>query len=107
MQQYFDYIDMDPTIDSTGIDGILCNPELLQNASKVLQEEMRTAGMESSDKDLFANLDDWDSVFQSMDLDGDKRVDFHEFYAATANYKAIFTDENLNKLFTIFDTKGK
>ena len=38
-----------------------------------------------------------------MDLDGDGRVDFHEFYVAVSNYKALFTNDNLQNLFKIFD----
>ena len=41
-----------------------------------------------------------------MDLDGDKRIDFHEFYAATANYEAIFNESNIEKLFKIFDSNN-
>jgi Ca2+-binding EF-hand superfamily protein len=107
LQEYFDFIDVDPAIDSTGVDGILCNPELLQNASQALVKELTEAGEALTEDDVFRNREDWDSVFQSMDLDGDKRVDFHEFYAATADYQAVFTPENLNKLYRIFDTKGK
>ena len=39
-----------------------------------------------------------------MDLDGDKRVDFHEFYAATIDHQALFNDETINKLFDMFKT---
>ena len=42
-----------------------------------------------------------------MDLDGDRRVDFHEFLAAVINYKVLFTDENLTNLYRIFDTRNK
>ena len=38
-----------------------------------------------------------------MDLDGDRRLDFHEFYAAVINKKVLFSDENISKLFKIFD----
>ena len=44
IQQYFDYIDKDLTIDTTGVDGILDNPELLQNASQALIKEIEKAG---------------------------------------------------------------
>ena len=40
-----------------------------------------------------------------MDLDGDQRVDFHEFYAATINYKALFSDTSINNLYAILDTR--
>lgn len=41
-----------------------------------------------------------------MDLDGDRRVDFHEFYAAVIDYGDLFTDDTIARLHKLFDIKG-
>lgn len=40
-----------------------------------------------------------------MDLDGDGRVDFHEFYAASCDHHLLFNEESktIDKLFKILD----
>lgn len=38
-----------------------------------------------------------------MDLDGDKRCDFHEFYTATVNYQKLFTPSHIESIFKTLD----
>ena len=42
-------------------------------------------------------------MFQSIDLDGDGRADFHEFYTAAINHREILTQDNLDNIFKILD----
>lgn len=44
----------------------------------------------------------WERIFLSLDLDGDQRIDFHEFYVAVINHALLFTETNLKILFKIF-----
>ena len=38
-----------------------------------------------------------------LDLDGDNRVDFHEFYAATIDHQKLFTKETIKCLFEVLN----
>ena len=55
----------------------------------------------------FRWVPDWDTVFELIDLDGDDRVDFHEFYAATINHQLLFSKQNIEKIFNCFDIDDK
>ena len=37
----------------------------------------------------------WDEILRKCDLDGDGRIDFHEFFTAALNYQKIITKENI------------
>ena len=39
----------------------------------------------------------------NIDLDGDGRLDFHEFYTAACNHNEIMTKSNINALFNVLD----
>ena len=99
-QEFFDYLDTDPEINHHGTEGILTNPDILENLAKILadQNDGDTDGGEQFEKE-----DDWHSVFYSMDLDGDWRVDFHEFYAAVIDHQTLFSDKTISNLYRIFD----
>lgn len=45
----------------------------------------------------------WTRVFGSLDLDGDKRCDFHEFYSATVNHEELLTDQIIKQIFKNLD----
>lgn len=37
----------------------------------------------------------WEDVFKAADLDGDGKIDFHEFFAAAINHQKILTKKNI------------
>ena len=45
-------------------------------------------------------------MFDKIDLDGDQRVDFHEFYAAAIDHQALFTQSTIETLFNILNTNS-
>ena len=45
-----------------------------------------------------------EEVFKAADLDGDGKIDFHEFFAAAIDHKKILTEANVESLFKTFDT---
>ena len=42
-------------------------------------------------------------MFKQCDLDGDGKIDYHEFLVASFNHKAVLTEDNLQKAFNLFD----
>jgi len=42
-------------------------------------------------------------VFKQVDLDGDGRIDFHEFMTGAIDHQKTLTKKNLEFLFNIFD----
>ena len=52
-------------------------------------QEFKEARDKLGDNDLNAK---WEDVFSHIDLDGDGRVDFHEFYAAGLDHKKLLTE---------------
>ena len=42
-------------------------------------------------------------MFKGLDLDGDKRCDFHEIHAAAINHNDLFCDKNIDKIFKTLD----
>jgi len=34
----------------------------------------------------------WDEIFRKIDLDGDGRIDYHEFCVATIDHKKLLTE---------------
>ncbi len=52
------------------------------------------------------NDDEWDSIIDSMDQDGDGKIDFDEFVTATFDRKKLLSKENIKKAFDMFDRDG-
>jgi calcium-dependent protein kinase len=48
----------------------------------------------------------WKDVIKECDLNGDGRIDFHEFFTAAVDKQKIITKENLQIAFNTFDTDG-
>lgn len=46
---------------------------------------------------------DWKNMFKRLDLDGDGRIDFGEFFAAAIKHQKVVTDRNIQNLFETFD----
>ena len=40
----------------------------------------------------FGMSDKWSEILQNIDLDGNGRIDFHEFYTAAVDHKKVFND---------------
>lgn len=79
----------------TNKDGTLTRDEFLQ-ATKEIQA-MRFKEKENTK---------WDEVFQNIDLDGDGRLDFHEFIAGAVEHTKILTKKNLQYMFKLFDANN-
>ena len=48
----------------------------------------------------------WQDVLKQCDLDGDGKIDFHEFFTAAIDHKKVLTKQNLSYAFQTFDTNG-
>jgi calcium-dependent protein kinase len=55
---------------------------------------------------LIGLTDKWQDILQKIDLDGNGRIDFHEFYTAAVDHKKVFNDQNIFKAFQIIDVNG-
>ena len=45
----------------------------------------------------------WDEIFKEIDLDGDGRIDFHEFCVAAVDHKKLLSTQNLKYIFSTLD----
>ena len=79
------------TIDKD-MDGSLSYKEI-EAAEKTLKGELKIQGK-------------WKDIMKQCDLDGDGKIDFHEFFTAAVNHQKAMTDENLSYAFNMFDTNG-
>jgi Ca2+-binding EF-hand superfamily protein len=82
------------TIDNNP-DGVLTRKELIQLKDSLKRQD--------SSLRITDGAGVWEEVFNSIDLDGDGRADFHEFYAATIDHKKLLTEANLEKIFKLLD----
>jgi Ca2+-binding EF-hand superfamily protein len=80
-------------------DGCLTINELIKAKDKLIA----TASGELDEDQPFMTCDCWDGVFQSIDLDGSGRIDFHEFYSATVDHTKLLTKDKLEKVFRTLD----
>ena len=74
-------------------DGTLTFSEI-KTARDRIRIELENTRPEDDDEEIFEIFyrhENWEKVFDALDLDGDKRADFHEFYTATIDYKQLFT----------------
>lgn len=68
-------------------------------------EEIKT-GIEMHHCAMYFEAKDWHEVLQSMDADGNGKVDFTEFIAAAYNKQKLLSDDNLKIAFKMFDSDG-
>ena len=74
------------------------------NDGTISKEELETAADELHDMNFFAFKDlNWDEIFQKMDLDGNGKVDFHEFCVASVDHKKLLSEKNLKYVFATLD----
>jgi len=83
-------------------DGCLSKDELEKSIEKLIKESGNTLKGEECGK-----WNQWDKVFTSMDMDGDCRADFHEFYTAAVDHKIILSDSNLETIFSTLNPSKK
>ena len=57
-------------------------------------------------KKLGIKLGKYQYIMKQCDLDGDGKIDFHEFFTAAVDHKKVLTKQNLTAAFQIFDTNG-
>jgi len=48
----------------------------------------------------------WQDIMKQCDLDGDGKIDFHEFFTAAVNHQKVLTKQNLKFAFETFDING-
>lgn len=48
----------------------------------------------------------WQDIIKQCDLDGDGKIDFHEFFTAAVDHQKVITKQNLKYAFDTFDTNG-
>jgi len=63
--------------------------------------EAQTKRLEKDGKFVFNG--NWDEIFRKIDLDGDGRIDYHEFCVATIDHKKLLTEQNLKYVFDTLD----
>ena len=59
--------------------------------------------LQKSKSNILPKDQKFDELFKQCDLDGDGKIDYHEFLVASFNHKAVLTEENLQKAFNLFD----
>ena len=47
--------------------------------------------------------DEWDEILKAMDTNGDGKIDFNEFVAATFDRKKLISQANIKAVFDMFD----
>ena len=77
--------------------GQLCMFEILQSHADT--HKTWTEGDENED-------DTYVHIMNSVDLDGDGKIDYLEFIQATINHKALLNKENIQSIFNMFDKDG-
>lgn len=70
---------------------------LSYNEIQAAEKELKEFGLKFSK---------WQDVLKQCDLDGDGRIDFHEFFTAAVNKQKVATRQNLAYAFNTFDTNG-
>ena len=80
----------------TNKDGTLTRDEFIKAASQLQEWRFKDKGEEVK----------WNEVFQKIDLDGDGRLDFHEFIAGAVEHSKIMTKQNLQYIFRLFDANN-
>ena len=45
-------------------------------------------------------------MFEKIDLDGDGKLDFHEFMAGAVDHQKLLTKQNLQYMFKLFDVNN-
>ena len=73
------------------LDGWISESEL--NRAKDILEIVHGEELKSQP---FLTYNYWGTIMEHLDLDGDDRIDFNEFYAATIDFKSILTQCNID-----------
>lgn len=64
-------------------------------------------GTSSSDISLIVGRDpNWRKTLQSLDVNGDGRLDYNEFLQAASNRITLLNEENIKRAFAILDKDG-
>lgn len=71
-----------------------------------LQKEELEEGFADTFGIFRAEAIDYDELMQSMDTDGDGRIDYTEFITAAFNRQKLVNEKNLEIAFKIFDSDG-
>ena len=76
----------------------------VNNDGSISRKEFEKAADELHDSSFF-NFKDlkWDEIFKEIDLDGDGRIDFHEFCVAAVDHKKLLSTQNLKYVFQTLD----
>ena len=82
-------------------DGTLSREELSNGLDKLKFFEI----MQSENLDADEN-DGINEIMKMCDLDGDGKIDYHEFIQAAIDHKALLNKENIQSIFNIFDQNG-
>lgn len=53
--------------------------------------------------EAFRFTSQWEEVFNKVDLDGNGKIDFHEFIAGAVDHHKMLTKNNLKFAFNLFD----
>lgn len=99
IEKLFYQYEKNPNSTLTYLDFVNVKADLVSN------EDLDNENLFKQDDLQFLQVSDWrTSVFDKLDLDGDKRVDFHEFYSAAIDHKELFNSDTIDSLFKILDT---
>ena len=75
------------------------------NTGYLTPEELKV-GLEQMNEDFSFNSQEWQNVFNDMDVDNDGRVNYKEFILACSTYTTKINEKQIKELFDQIDVNG-
>lgn len=84
----------------TNLDGTLTVDELKEGLSKIQLFEMLCS------QNIEEDTDPYYEILQKIDLDGDGKIDYHEFVQAAIDHRSLLNKDNIKAMFNLMDVNG-